>query len=736
MDIAQTPDTSLNAEANSDEVEQSPQDVAEYYLDEIAVSEKASQKWQAAGDKITRRYREEVEQNQPDPVGAKFNIFWANVQTLAPATYSRRPKVEVTRRFKDGDPVGRVASMILERALQYEVDCRDDLHFTMKQVVLDRLLPGQGVAWVRYEPSFAEEEQDVPSEDGLSVTKQTVEVIADEHSPVDYVFWKDFVVSQARTWADVRWVAKKIPFSKLALKARFGETAPKYGANLDEVPCDYDPISPEDKKTTSSVGMDSLAHLKRALVYEVWDKELKRLVWVVKGYKSPLDIKEDVLNLEDFWPTPRPLYATQTNDKLEPVADFTIYKKQIRELDNLTARISLLVSALRVIGVYDASQPALATLLSSGVENRMVPVNQWAAFAEKGGLKGVTDFFPLDQVVKVLTSLYEARDQVKQTVYELTGMADIIRGASQASETLGAQQIKAKFANLRLSARQQEVAEFVTKILQIKAEIMCSQYSAETLKRISAADQLPAEDQARVDEAITLLQDERTRMYRIEVLAASLVELDEVDETRRRNDFMSAVSNFMLAMKNLSEGNPEMAVPALEMLKFVVRGFSVGRALEASIDDAADKIKERIANPKPPAPNPDLVLKKEIAVIQEQAENARAAAANETKTDIAEMQAALKLVSDGMASMTEQYATIRGALDTQTQGGGDPAGQPSPPPDLAPLQEMLAAMQAQMGRKRIKTPIYDPETGDILRVEESFEDPAAMLQPSQQPMPF
>lgn len=704
-------------------------ELARKWLAEVATSEKNDDKFRKAGEKITKRYREETDEGEPVRQGSKFNIFWANVQTLAPATYSRRPKVEVTRRFRDQDPVARMAATILERSLQYEIDHKDDFHQTMKAVVLDRLLPGRGVAWVRYEPAFKKVPTLLPTEDGMGTETKEVEELADEHTPVDYVYWKDYLVSVCRTWGDRRWVGRKVMFSKSALKARFEQSCASFGGKIEEVPCDYDP-SASDKTDPSNKVLDAeLADLKRAVVYELWDKETKQLIWVVKGYQYPLDVQEDELEIPDCTPTPLPLLATMTNDKFVPVADFRIYQEQIRELDNLTTRISILTKALRVIGLYDASQAALSTMLQSGVDNRMIPVNAWAAFAEKGGLKGSVDFVPLEQVIKVLTGLYDARDRTKQLVYELTGMADIIRGASVASETLGAQEIKAKFANLRLSSRQQQVAEFVTGVLQLKAHIMCRQYSPETLKRISCVDQVleAQEHPERVEAAIALLKNEGIRNYRLEVQSSSLVELDKVEEQKTATDFMSMMANFMLGAKNIAEGTPEMMPVVMEMLKFVIRRFSVGRGLEAEIEDASEAIKKRLTQPQqPPQPSPDVLIKKAIEEAKIASNERIEALKADTTKDVAELKASLDMTIAGLTQNFEAMMAVFTAMDAQMDAEDGRAHE-------AGMAQQDQAAQAQAAEQEAQRKAQEQAQAEQEGASKKAQDEeAAMAQKQQQ----
>ncbi len=728
-----------------------PKDWQGHWIAEIGFAQQKAEEFQRRGRKIVKRFRAEEAVSQERHEGAtEFNILWSNVETLRPATYARRPQVEVTRRFRDEDPVGRLAGQILERGLQYEIDRGLELHEALKEAVQDRLLPGMGAVWVRYEPAFETEEVEAPDpQNPLAVKPQQVETLSDEKTPVDYVFWEDILISPARTWADVRWVARRVPFTKEALARRFKESYSSYGGDISKVPQNYDPTqNPERMKTG-----DTDPQVKRTLVYEIWDKTTKQIFFICKdGCEYPLDIKPDQWDLEGFFPCPPPLRGTHTSDQFLPIADFLLYQKQAIELDTLTQRIRILSNALRIVGVYDQSQQALRNLLSGAGDNQMIPVASWAAFAEKGGLKGVVEFLPVETVAKVLSDLYIARDQCKQVIYEITGMSDIIRGASMASETLGAQEIKAKFANLRLSSRQQQVAEFVTGVLNIKAELMCTLYAPETLIRISSAELLPdARNPETLQAALALLQNEKVRGYRIEIMARSMVELDEVDERQRRTEFMETVSNFMNAAKNVSSLHPALMPVALEILKFAVRGFSVGRTLEGAIEDAQRRIDEEMKNPKPPQPDPDTVLKKEIEGIKQNGETERLKLEIASREKIEADKIGAKAASEeqarrhdeltGMVTRLHETSESRRAEDLEerrsaqeredgfrsqlmeriNQPAQDPTAQMGPIIDgiqqlTAKMEELLTAST----RLKKRVPQYDPNTGDILEVQEQF----------------
>ena len=138
----------------------------ERYLKIVAQYENEYAKWTARVKKIIKRYRDDT-RGQSLTESAKFNILWSNVQTLIPAVYAKLPKADISRRFGDNDPVGRVAAQLLERALDFEIEHYPDYRATMKYCVEDRFLGGRATAWVRYEPHVSPIGID---DDGLLVT--------------------------------------------------------------------------------------------------------------------------------------------------------------------------------------------------------------------------------------------------------------------------------------------------------------------------------------------------------------------------------------------------------------------------------------------------------------------------------------------------------------------------------------------------------------------------------------
>lgn len=611
--------------------------LAQQWINTIAVYEREFKKWEGRVDKITKRYRDETRLSK-DYGGARFNILWSNVQTAVPAVFSRIPKPDVSRRFKDTDPVGRVAALILERALEFDTDHYSDFRSTMKECVQDRFLGGRGVAWVRYEPHMKAAE--LPEGEEVSEDTPPAEELDYECAPSDYVHWKDFGHTIARTWEEVTGVWRKVYMDRAACIKRFGKELGSV------IPLDTKP----DELKKSSGGDQQY----EACIYEIWDKSSDCALWLSKSMGRVLDERTvstdpDLPKLDNFWPCAKPLYATLTNDSLVPVPDFTLYQDQAHTLDVIADRIEGLVRALQVKGVYDAANPELGRLFTEGENNSLIPVKNWAAFAEKQGLKGAIDLVDLTPIFNALKACYEAADQQKQQIYEITGLADIIRGQSDPNETAAAQKLKGSFGSMRLRSMQADVAQFATEILQLKAQIICAQFEPDTIAKIGGAATLNEADQELVPQALQLLKTANLRDFRIEIVADSMIYMDELQEKQDRMEFLTAVGKFMQQAIPAAEQTPQIAPMLGEMLKFAATGFKVGKTLEGVIDQAIDQLKNAAANPQQ-KPDPELVK----AQLTQQTEQMKANLSQQTEQAKIASQAQLEQFKANLEAQTAQ----------------------------------------------------------------------------------
>jgi hypothetical protein len=528
----------------------------------------------------------------------------------------------------------------------------------MRGVVEDRLLPGRGTAWVRYEPIIVGQEApetavpEMEQDEGSEITNtEEVERVDSAHSPVDYVYWTDFLHSPARTWDEVWWVSRWVYMTPEEGIERFGDVFKN--VPLQDQNDDIDSKNPMTAKAT--YGM-------KAKVAEIWNKRTKKVCWVAKGYPQALDERDDPLELEGFFPCPKPLLATTTNGSMIPVPDYCEYEDQAQELDNLTQRIYLLVKACKAVGVFNAEFKELGRLFTEGVDNKLFPVTAWAAMSEKGGLKGAIDMLDTSAIIKTLQQLYQSREVVKQSIYEICGISDILRGATNASETLGAQQLKANFGSLRLRATQGDVARFATDLFRIKAQIVCKFYPPELIVEMSGVMNTPeGQNPQLLQAAVQMLSNSTIRDFHIQVEADTLAQIDEQADKQNANEAVLAIGQFLGQALPMVQQAPEMLPMMSEMLLFLVRRYRAGRGLESAIEQAMKSLqaKAQAAQQQPP-PNPEMMKLQ----AEQQAEQMRMQAQAQSEQMKVQAQAQLE---QGKAQLEMQMQQAKAQADMQLE---------------------------------------------------------------------
>jgi hypothetical protein len=295
-----------------------------------------------------------------------------------------------------------------------------------------------------------------------------------ERVSLEYVYWEDFGFQNARSWDEVGLLWRKVYMTRAELADRFGKEV------ADSLPVSIQPSQ------TARTGMDvptdqpTSGVFNKACVYEVWDKSKRTVTWISRDRTTPLDVATDPLGLPNFFPCPRPLLANTTTGNLKPVPFYALYQDQAIQLDMIEQRISMLTKACKLVGVYDASQEGVQRMLNEAVENQLIPVDTWAAFAEKGGVKGVMDWLPLDQVITVIKTLGETFERLKNQIYEITGIGEIMRGASVGGTATEAR-MQEQYISVRLDDLRQEYARFCDEAVGMMGHIICTLFRDESI---------------------------------------------------------------------------------------------------------------------------------------------------------------------------------------------------------------------------------------------------------------
>ena len=603
-----------------------PNGLAQKWQTEIQSSQQELLKFHQDANRITQRYLDKRDAYAKDE--SKVNLFWSTTQVLLSMLYARPPKADVARSFQDyDDDVARVSGTMLQRMLNRAFD--DNVSAwdsAVRQGIEDWLVVGEGQVWLRYEVET--EDYEVPpvlDEYGqeLSPAEQAQRII-NEEACCDYIYWEDFFYSPARTWHEIRWVARRVYMTKDQLVARFGEEI----ASI--VPLGN--YSKKDQVNDQSPKHDPWS---KAEVFEIWCKEKRKVYWYAKSCDVILDVKDDPLGLDGFFPCPKPLAANVTSSNFMPRADYIFAQDQFNELDEINTRITWLTRAAKVVGVYDKSAEGIQRVFNQGAENQMIPVDNWAMFAEKGGIKGQVDWIPIEQVVNAIGHLRQYRQDKVMQIYEVLGISDIMRGSSKASETAAAQQIKAQFGSTRIQLKQFYIADWITQALRIKAEIICKHFQPETIVKRSNIMRTP--DAPLAMQAVQLLKDEEMNEYRINIEADSMAALDWAAERDAAVQFMQGLGAFISQVAPMAQAVPQAAPVLLSLLQWSVSKFRVSTQIESVLDQAISGLKQQGM----PQPQPDPLQQAEVAEKQAGAAQ-RMAKAKDTNMDAMGKEAQLR----------------------------------------------------------------------------------------------
>jgi hypothetical protein len=607
-----------------------------HWLNEIEAARKREKDFRKEGERILDIYGGKRKNETP------FNILFSNTETIFPSVYSNTPRPVVQRRFKDDDPLGKMSSQAGQRGLEFLLDTNVDGYDTfdgaMKCAVLDALLPGRGVSAVKYDAEVVDvpdetKEGETPPEKPTTTPYKNWESICP-----DSVSWDRFLHGYARKWSKVPWIAYEvhldedeaeeagIPDAVLALiQFTEGEDAEK-----------------EEGEKSKSEDEENIGERKTALFYQIWDKTGGRKVrYLCPQYKADFClVQDDPLELTGFFNCPKPIQFLEKSNDLLPVAMYALYENQASELNKISTRIKVITASIKAKALYDTELGDDIKKLVDEDEPAMVPADKSASFAAEKGLQNAVWFWPVEKLIVVLRELYAAREQCKLVIYEIMGIADIMRGSSNASETLGAQKIKTQWGSLRLKRVQKEVQRYARDLLRMMLEVAAKKFDQRTWAQMTGLpflldekfneltalakalqekvqqEQMAAQAQAQAMPAVPgqpapqpapgpaaqqlqqvitqlqaprwstvleMLRDDTQRAYRIDIETNSTVEPEATEDQKNIADIMNALSQLLNGLAPLVEKGIMPFEAAQAFMLAVVRRYRFGPEIEEYI---------------------------------------------------------------------------------------------------------------------------------------------------------
>lgn len=179
-------------------------------------------------------------------------------------------------------------------------------------------------------------------------------------------------------------------------------------------------------------------------------------------------------------------------------------------------------------------------------------------------------------------------------MHQVTGMSDILRGVSEQYTGVGTQKIKANVGSVRIKYMQEELARLGSDTLSLKAEIICKHFEPKTIVQQSNAERsYDGADQQLLGQAIQLLKDPDTAVWRMQIKAESMAMIDWTQLKMDRTEFLNALATFMQSSAPLIEQDPSSAPVLMELLKWGLSGFKGGQEIEGILDKAISDMQKR-----------------------------------------------------------------------------------------------------------------------------------------------
>jgi hypothetical protein len=549
--------------------------------------------WWKHAETATNLYNSEKE----DPANP-YNILYSNTEVLKPSLYSATPKPDVRTRFLEqpSSPLTQLAENFLVVFSDPANPGEESFDNSLDESVLSALVSGLGFVRIRHYP-----EKNIP--------------ICTESGTYKGLIWP-----AGNKWGKLPWIAFRQELTREEFFTQLGIPAEE----RQNLTADDPTEEPEGQSKT----------LEKTLVYECWERGTKTVHYLCEDWKGVLVKSEaDPMQLHGFFPTPGLLQMTHKPGRLLPTPLYQYYRNQAEELNRVTARLNKVLSAIKVRGAYNSLLgDDLAKLLSDDdMENKLVPGKEAGLMTQAGGFDKQIWLLPLEALVAVATQLYQARVQIKQVIYEITGLSDIIRGSSVASETATAQNLKNKWGSIRLRDMQKSTASYVRDLYRLAIDAAAALVPAQQWKLITnsqvplAAEKDAAVQQLQYDamkaqlmaaqmpppgmpgmppappppppnpelvkiaqspsleELISQLKNDANRAFFVNVQSDSTIDLDTATDKAEVSEFMTAMGQLLQGLQPLAQLGPSGINASKEIVIAVCQRFKFGLQIVDSI---------------------------------------------------------------------------------------------------------------------------------------------------------
>jgi hypothetical protein len=258
---------------------------------------------------------------------------------------------------------------------------------------------------------------------------------------------------------------------------------------------------------------------------------------------------------------------------------------------------------------------------------------------------------------------------VKQQIFEIEGIADFMRGETQAYDSAAAIKQKGQFAPNRLGMEQKTVAKYVERLIQLKTHIISKFYKPEIL--VDHAGAIPEADKQYLAQAVQLLQSNFKANFSLSVSVDSIQDTYWRVEQEERANTVRTVSGMLQQAGPAMQQQPQIAPLVIELIRYAVAGTKGAEAIEGILDSTLDQVQQALkasaGQPKSPSKEE---IKAQIAEQKNQTDMAISTQKNQTDMAIAQSEASSRAINDQqeleVAKMNTQVSAVEASAKLLT----------------------------------------------------------------------
>lgn len=524
-----------------------------------------------------------------------YNVFYSNVEILNANLCISNPKPDIQRRFlkrlekdKLKSNTYAMVAKVLNGAVEFVSDV-SDLDEQLSIAVKNSVINGRGILWLDYEPT-------------IETNELGEEFVSDREIRIESLNPQEFLYSSAEKEKDIWWVARRHLLSREDIKRRFG----------------YSPTEPE-----LQFKQEDETQLKRGEVWEIWDKNSRKRAFILLSdvRQKFLEVTDDPYKLDGFFPCDTLEFVTNYTT---PIPEYMIYRKQADLLEVVCKKAAQVEDEVKYVTLIGSQDKGIAQRITAAQNGDVlsIPTDNMVGAAES--LIATT---PVDKAILLLEHLQVEKEKLKQNIYDITGISDIMRGATDSQETATAQKIKGLFGSLRFQTRQKKVQNFRKNIYKLIAEIIAEHYDEQTLSEmtctylptdedkmnivlaqkqgLASQDQLNELTEPTWGDVMYILRNDKLRNYTVDIETVATA----FDDLEQQNAAIKDLTQLYLSMvqysDSLSPATLKGFIPLIKMnLSSVKISSAVGNQLEEAIESAYKEAEEEAQVQQP---NPDLM---------------------------------------------------------------------------------------------------------------------------------